>query len=41
MKITTTKHLNQSKMVIIVAHIGFIAWFYAGYRYEKSKTKSE
>jgi hypothetical protein len=34
-------NLNQNKMVILLAHIGFALWFYVGYKYGKSKLKSE
>ncbi len=38
---TTTKPLNQNNMVLIFAHIGFALWFYVGYKYGKSKSKSQ
>ena len=33
------KPLNQNKMLLIIAHIGFAIWFYVGYIYGKSKNK--
>ncbi len=36
---TTTKPLNQNNMawILIISHIGFALWFYAGYKIGKRK----
>lgn len=33
--------MSEKAMILIFAHIGFALWFYVGYRYGKSKCKSE
>ena len=29
----------KNELILIISHIGFILWFYVGYRFGKTKTK--
>ena len=31
--------MMRNELILIISHIGFILWFYVGYRFGKTKTK--
>ena len=33
--------MSETELILLISHIGFILWFYVGYRFGETKTKTE
>lgn len=31
--------MGKTELILLISHIGFILWFYVGYRFGKTKSK--